>query len=185
MASVASNLKQASSSPVTSLAIAQPFWYALYTCANHERSVAAELEVRTIEHFLPLYCSVRHWKDRRVTLDLPLFPGYVFVHLSLNVRIQVLQLPGVVKLVSFGGIPAALPDTQVEALRVGLNGWLCAQPHPYLSVGRRVRVVRGPFQGSEGILVRKKSGFRVVISLELIMRSVAFEVDLVDVESIC
>jgi len=184
MESVGSDLERASSSGIIGPAMVQRHWYALYTCANHERRVAAELDVRAIEHFLPLYRAVRRWKDRCVTLDCPLFPGYVFVHLSLDVRIRVLQLPGVVRLVNFGGLPVALPDAQVEALRAGLNGQLRARPHPYLSVGRRVRVVRGPFQGGEGILIRKKSGFRVVLSLELLMRSVAVEVDLVDVESI-
>jgi transcription antitermination factor NusG len=182
---VVSDVEPVSSSVVPELAMVKPHWYALHTCANHEKRVAAELDVRTIEHFLPLYCSLRCWKDRRVTLDLPLFPGYVFVHLSLNVRLRVLQLPGVVRLVSFGGLPVALPDAQVEALRAGLNGQLRTQPHPYLGVGRRVRVVRGPFKYGEGILIRKKAGFRVVLSLEVIMRSVAVEVDLADVVSIC
>jgi len=134
-----------------------------------------------VENFLPLYSSVRRWQDRRVQLQLPLFPGYVFVHLALSDRLRVLQVPGVAKLVGFGGQPVALPDEQLEALRVGLNGQLCAEPHPYLSLGRRIRVLRGPFQGVDGILVRKKGVFRVVLSLELIMRSIAVEVDVADV----
>jgi transcription antitermination factor NusG len=162
----------------------QPRWYALYTCANHEKRVAKQLEERAVEHFLPLYDSVRRWKDRKVKLELPLFPGYVFVHLALQNRLGVLQVPGVARLVGFGGLPVALPDQQLEALRAGLKGDFCAEPHPYLVVGRRVRITRGPLQGTEGILIRKKGSFRVVLSLVLIMRSVAVEVDTADIELI-
>jgi len=160
----------------------QPLWYAAYTSANHEKKAAAEISRRGVESFLPLYRSVRRWSDRRVELEMPLFPGYVFVHLALRERLRVLQVPGVAKLVGFGGLPAALPDEQVEALRAGLDGQMLAKPHPYLVVGRRVRIVRGPLCGAQGVLVRKKSVFRVVLSLELIMRSVAVEVDAADVE---
>ncbi len=164
------------------MAMMGPRWYAVYTSANHEKKVAAEFGRRSVESFLPLYSSVRRWKDRRVQLQMPLFPGYVFAHLALNDRLRVIQVPGVVKLVGFGGQPVALPDEQVEALRTGLNGQLRAEPHPYLTIGRRIRIVRGAFQGAEGTLVRKKGIFRVVLSLELIMRSIAVEVDASDVE---
>ena len=92
-------------------------WYAAYTCAQHEKRVAAELGMREVEHFLPLYSSVRRWKDRRVTLDLPLFPGYVFVRLALRDRLRVVQIPSVVRLVGFSGLPTALPDEEMEILR--------------------------------------------------------------------
>jgi transcription antitermination factor NusG len=161
-----------------------PCWYAAYTSAQHEKKVAAELGRRSVESFLPLYSSERRWSDRRVRLELPLFPGYVFVHLALRDRLRVLQVPGVAKLVGFGGLPVALPDKQIDALRTGLNGQLRVEPHPFLTVGRRVRISRGPFQGSEGVLVRKKGLYRVVLSLELIMRSVAVEVDASEVEPV-
>ena len=135
-----------------------------------------------IDCFLPLYKSIRRWKDRRKQLDLPLFPGYIFVHIALRDRLQVLQLPGVVQLVSFRGKPAALPDAEIEALRNGLARNLRAEPHPYLTVGRRVRVRSGSVAGLEGILVRRKQKFRVVLSIELIQRSVAIEVDEADIE---
>jgi transcription antitermination factor NusG len=125
---------------------------------------------------------LRRWKDRRIQLELALFPGYVFVHIALRDRLQVLQLPGVVQLVSFGGKPAALPDAEIEALRNGLAGNLCAEPHPYLTVGRRVRVRAGSVAGLEGILLRRKQKFRVVLSIQLIQRSVAIEVDEADIE---
>ena len=163
-------------------AVTLPSWYAIYTSANHEKKVAAELVRRSVENYLPLYGSVRRWKDRRVHLELPLFPGYVFVQLRLRDRSRVLQVPGVASFVAFGGLPVALPDGQVEALRAGLRGQLRAEPHPYLTVGRRVRVTRGALQGAEGILLRRRGIFRVILSLEVIMRSVAVEVDTADIE---
>jgi transcription antitermination factor NusG len=156
-------------------------WYAVYTSANHEKRVAEQMAQRSVEHFLPQYASVRRWKDRRVQLDLPLFPGYVFVRFALRDRLRVLKIPSVVCLVSFGGQPAALPDEIVTQLREGLAGKLRVEPHPYLTVGRRVRVLRGSLAGTEGILVRKKGSFRVVLSLELIQRSIAVEVDIADI----
>ena len=158
-------------------------WYAAYTCAHHEKRVAAELGAREVEHFLPLYSSVRRWKDRRVQLELPLFPGYVFVRLALRDRLRVVQIPSVVRLVGFGGLPTSLSDEEMEILRAGLLHSLRAEPHPFLTVGRRVRITSGPFAGLQGILKRKKSNFRVVVSLELIQRSVAVDVEAADVRT--
>jgi transcription antitermination factor NusG len=160
----------------------EPHWYAVYTCANHEKRVAAEIEARDVEHFLPVYSSVRHWKDRRVNLDLPLFPGYVFVRLALRDRLRVLQIPSVVRFVGFSGHPVALPDGEMDILRSGLSQRLRAEPHPFLTVGRRVRVAGGPFSGLEGVLKRRKSNLRVVIALHLIQQSVAVEVEEGDLE---
>ena len=160
---------------------AEQHWYAAYTCAQHEKRVAAELGIREVEHFLPLYSSVRRWKDRRVTLDVPLFPGYVFVRLALRDRLRVLQIPSVVRLVGFNGQPTALPDTEMEIMRSGLCQGLHAKPHPFLAVGRRVRITGGPFAGLEGVLKRRKNSVRVVVSLSLIQRSVAVDVDVTDV----
>jgi transcription antitermination factor NusG len=156
-------------------------WHVLYTCPRHEKCVAQQIEERSIACFLPLYRSVRRWKDRRKELELALFPGYVFVRLAPQDRLRVLQLPSAVRLVSFNGQPAILPEAEIEALRQRLTGG-GVQPHPYLRVGRRVRVCGGPMQGLEGIIVRRKDRCRVVFSLDLIMRSVAVEVDESDVE---
>jgi transcription antitermination factor NusG len=160
----------------------EPRWYAAYTSANHEKRVAAQLGVRQVECFLPLYASVRRWKDRRVRLELPLFPGYVFVRLALPDRLRVLQVPGVARLVGFNGLPSPLPDSEIEALKAGLASGVRAEPHPYLTVGRRVRVKAGPLAGAEGVLARKKNGTRFVISLDLIMRSVTVDVDALELE---
>jgi len=159
-------------------------WYAAYTSANHEKRVAEQLGVRAVEHFLPVYESVRRWKDRRVTLQMPLFPGYVFVRMALRDRLQVQQVPGVAHLVGFDGTPAALPDEEIEALRASLEGGVRAEPHPYLTLGRRVRLKSGPLAGMQGILLQRKGRFRVVISIELIQRSVAVDADVADVEAL-
>ncbi len=159
-------------------------WYAVYTCANLEKRVAAELHVRGVEHFLPLYHSVRRWRDRRVILDLPLFPGYLFVQLTLCDKLQVLQVPSVVRLVGFGGQPHPVASEEIEALRAGISSGLRLQPHPFLTVGCRVRLKHGPLEGLEGILIRRKNIRRVVLSISLISSSVSVEVDLADIERI-
>ena len=182
MESIGVRAERAASLVVPDPAMVQPHWYAIYTCANHEKRVAAELSARAVEHFLPLYSSVRRWKERRVRLDLPLFPGYVFVHLALVERLRVLQIPSVVRLVGFRGLPAALPETEMENLRSGLSQRLRAEPHPLFTAGRRVRITGGPFAGLEGVMKRGKNGLRVVVSLDIIQRSVAVEVDAAEIE---
>jgi transcription antitermination factor NusG len=160
----------------------QPCWYAVYTSANHEKKAAGEISRRGFESFLPVYRASRRWSDRRVELELPLFQSYVFVRLALCDRLKVLQVPGVVRLVGFGGLPAPLPDDQMQALRAGLNGRLRAEPHPFLAVGRRVRLRDGPLMGIQGILLRRKGKLRVVISIGLIQRALSVDVDVADVE---
>jgi transcription antitermination factor NusG len=152
-------------------------WYAAYTCAHHEKRVAEQLGARAVEHFLPLYLSVRRWKDRRVELDMPLFPSYVFVHLGLGEYMRVLEVPSVARLVGFNGVPAPLPEDEIETLKRGLQGGLRAEPHPYLKVGRRVRIVSGPLEGLEGRVARRKSALRFVVSLDLIQRSIQLDID--------
>jgi transcription antitermination factor NusG len=156
-------------------------WFAAYTSPRHEKRVAMQMEQHGIHCFLPLYRSVRRWKDRRKQLDLPLFPGYLFVRIALMHRLRVLQLPGVVELVGTLGRPAALPESDIETLRRSLLDGLQVKPHPFLKVGRRVRVHGGPMAGVEGILLRRKDRLRVVLSIDLIARSVAMEVDEGDV----
>jgi len=162
----------------------QPRWYAAYTRANHERRVADQLIERGVENFLPQYESVRKWKDRRVRLQMPLFPGYVFVHLALQSRLQVLQVPGVAYLVGFGGKPVAVPEEEFAKIRGFLKPGLRAEPHPYLTAGRRVRVRSGPLAGTQGIVLRRKGNFRLVISIELIQRAVAVNIDAADLEAL-
>ena len=169
------------SETLRSAAHAIPFWYAAYTCANHEKRVAEQLAGRGVEYFLPLYDAVHQWKDRRVRLKLPLFPGYVFVRLPLAQKLRVLQAPGVARLVGFGDAPAPLADADIEALRKGLQGQIRMEPHPYICKGQKLRILRGPLAGMEGILLRRKGGLRLVLSIELIMRSVIVDVDAEDI----
>ncbi|MFI5114812.1 MAG: UpxY family transcription antiterminator [Terriglobales bacterium] len=167
------------------LAAAQEFsanWFAAYTNSHHEKRVASYFAERQIESFLPLYATARRWKNRcEMNLELPLFPNYVFVHIDPRERVRVLEVPGVVSLVGFGRVLAPLPDLEIEALRAGV-GQRKIEPHPYLVIGERVRIKAGPMMGMEGVLVRKKSNFRVVLTLDAIMQSVAVEVDADDLE---
>jgi transcription antitermination factor NusG len=158
-------------------------WFALYTTARHEKRVEEHLANRKIECYLPLYRSHRRWSDgSKVTLELPLFPGYVFIHIRRNERGSVLAVPGAVSVVGgTGGEPAPLPDATIDTLRTGLR--MCeAQPHPLVTVGQKVRIRGGALAGLEGIVVRNKNSFRVVMTLEHIMQSYAIEVDLEDLE---
>jgi transcription antitermination factor NusG len=155
-----------------------PNWFAVYTSSRHEKRVDQQLEMREIEHYLPLYRSKRKWSDgSRVTLDLPLFPGYIFVCIQRNERVRVLEVPGVLAVVGgTGGEPASLPASEIDALRSGLSQ-RNAQPHPLLKIGQRARIRSGAFAGMEGVVVRMKYSFRVVLTMDCIMQSFAVEVD--------
>lgn len=159
-----------------------PQWYAAYTLARHEKKVADKLQTHSVKCFLPCYSTIHRWKDRSVKLQLPLFPGYVFVQLALRDRMQVLHTPGVVRLVGNGNTPVALPECEVEALREAADQKIPTEPHFFLDAGRRVRIVRGAFQGLEAILVRKENQLRAVLSLELIRASFSLVVDAADIE---
>lgn len=152
-------------------------WYAVYTCSRQEKKVASQLTVRSFENFLPLYPSIRTWTDRRVRLELPLFPGYVFVRLALTDRVRVLQAPGVVHFVGFNGQPAALPDEDINVLRNGLIQGGHAEPDEFLREGQKVRIATGPFAGLQGILRRRNGRTRVVVSIAAIERCFAVEVE--------
>jgi len=152
-------------------------WYVAYTSANHEKRVAQQLTWRSVEHFLPVYESVRRWKDRRVPLQLPLFPGYVFVRLALRDRLRVLAVPGVARLVGFDGRPTVVPAEDIEAIRACLEGKRDVQPHPYVQCGQRVRVLRGPLAGFSGIVLRQRNRTRFVVSFDVLERSVSVELE--------
>jgi transcription antitermination factor NusG len=161
----------------------QPKWYAAYTYAHHEKRVAGQLRERSIAYFLPLYKVVHRWQNGHAAdLQLPLFPGYVFVRLAKAERTCVLGITSVVRLVGSGTGPIAIPNSEIETLRNGLSSALDAVPYPFLTVGTRVRIRKGPFSGAEGFLIKRKRKCRVVISLEAIMRSVAVEVHASEVE---
>jgi transcription antitermination factor NusG len=186
--SLVTGAAEAAKSSVHAAAVASPpesNWFALYTVARHEKRVAGHLSQRQIECYLPLYKAERRWSDgSRVTLELPLFPGYLFIHIERHERATVLAVPGALAVVvGTGGEPAALPDATIQAMRAGL-GLQPAYPHPYISAGQRVRIRSGALEGLEGFVVRHKNICRVVLTLEHIRQSFAVEVDIEDLEPV-
>jgi transcription antitermination factor NusG len=152
-------------------------WYALYTRHQHERTVALALSGKGVEVLLPLYTTVRRWKDRDKKLQLPLFPCYVFMRNPTGRWQPILATPGVHSIVGFGGRPAEIPVSEIDAVRRVVGSPLQAEPHPFLKCGDRVRVTAGPLQGLEGILLRKKNVWKILVSVEMLQRSVAVEID--------
>jgi transcription antitermination factor NusG len=159
-------------------------WYAVHTRSRHEKRVSQQLQGKALESFLPIYQSVHRWKDRKAIVSTPLFPGYLFVHIALAQRMQVVAVPGVVNLVGVHGHPTPIPDEEVTALFDCWARRVAMRPHPYLVAGGRVRINKGPLAEMEGILVRRKGQFRLVLSVHLIARSVAVEVDASDVVAV-
>jgi transcription antitermination factor NusG len=156
-------------------------WWALYTRHQHEKTVAEMLSVKGFEVFLPLYTSMRRWKDRKKMLSLPLFPCYVFVRGGLNRRLQVVSTPGVHMILFYGERVAIIPEVEIQAIRKTVEGDFSVEPHPFLKCGERVRVIRGSLEGVEGVLVRKKNLFRLVLSVAMLAQSVSVEIDASDV----
>lgn len=159
------------------------YWYVAYTRSRHEKCMAEQCTERSITAFLPLYAVQRRWKQRRAEVLLPLFPSYVFVHIALADRLRVLALPGVVSLVSFNGVPAVVPEAQINSLKKAITLGR-AEPYVYLRSGRRVRVTAGPLVGLEGIIVELKNKVQVIVSFEWMTRSVAISLDAADVEAL-
>jgi transcription antitermination factor NusG len=157
-------------------------WLAAYTRSRHESQVADQLRLKSLEFLLPTYQRLTRWSDRVHRAEAPLFPGYIFVHVSAEERLPVLETVGVVHLVSVAGKPAVLYDEEIERLRTCSSRSGDVEPHPYLRIGHRVRVKYGPFTGCEGRLVEKQNSLRLVISIDQIMKSVAVNLHGADVE---
>jgi transcription antitermination factor NusG len=155
-----------------------PQWFAAYTMPRHEKRVADHLKARHIEHFLPCSTANRKWKDgSKGTVELPLFPKYIFVQIDPRTRVQVLEVPGVVSFVrGLGGSLAPLPTEDIERLREAVHTRL-VEPHPYFVVGQRARIHSGLLAGMEGVVVRSKNDLRIVLTIETIMSSFSLEVD--------
>jgi len=157
-------------------------WYALYTLSNHEKRVEEHLRMKNVEVFLPVTTVVRRWKNRTTAkLQIPLFAGYVFTHISPAERIRVLEEPSVLWIVGSGKEPLPLPDHEIEILRTSLH-LRKVDPYPYLKVGERTRIRSGPLAGLEGIVVRKDDRLRVVLSIDLIRQSIAVHVEADELE---
>lgn len=164
--------------------VGQESWYAIRTRSRHEKSVVRMLEERGVTTFLPLVNQLRRWSDRQKMVQFPLFSGYAFVRMAYEPtsRLAVLQTDGVVNFVGTHGQGVAIPDEQIETIQTILKGDLLIESHPYLKIGQRVRLRGGSLDGVEGILVAKKGHHMLVISVELIQRSMAIQVDGYQVE---
>jgi transcription antitermination factor NusG len=152
-------------------------WYALAVRYQHERQTERALQSKGLETLVPLYRSRRQWSDRVKEVDLPLFAGYVLCRFALTERVPVLDTPGVAKIVRFGGAIVALEDGEIAGIQRLLASNLPLAPWPYLKPGDRVRVEHGSMRGLEGTLLRTKDAARLVISVELLQRSIAVELD--------
>jgi len=153
-------------------------WYALQCWLRKESMIAAQLEGQGFECFLPKYKSLREWSDRKKEVEQPLFPGYLFCRFDYSQRRPVVVTPGVLQVVGCGRTPTPIEDREMEAIQIAVASGVPGQPWPYLEVGEKVRIHTGKLSGLEGILVNFKGNHRVVLSVTLLQRSVALEVDL-------
>jgi transcription antitermination factor NusG len=157
-------------------------WYALHTRTRHEKRVAERLSSQELETFLPVHRSRHTWKNGvHAMVDVPLFPCYLFARISIHERVRLLQHPGVLGFAASSSRPTVIPDEEISVLRVATES-LRAEPHPYLNSGDGVRIIAGPLAGMKGILTRRKQEYRVVLSIEAIMRSIVVEVSEFDIE---
>jgi transcription antitermination factor NusG len=152
-------------------------WMALQVKSRSEKLVAFALNSKHIEVFLPLYTARRRWSDRVKQIELPLFDGYVFCRLNPVHRMPVLTIPGVIQIVGIGRTPVPIADDEIQALQSVMRSGLPSMPWPFLEVGQRVRVRHGALRDLEGILLKAKGSHRLVLSVSLLQRSVAVEVD--------
>lgn len=152
-------------------------WYALQVRSRCENAVQTHLRARGYTSFLPLYKSRRRWSDRFKDLELPLFQGYVFSQIDLNNRLPILTIPGVVQIVGVGRIPVPIDKSEFAAIEAALTSGLPSRPWPYLQAGNKVRIESGPLCGLEGILLDFKGSQNLVLSVSLLQRSVAVQVD--------
>jgi transcription antitermination factor NusG len=159
-------------------------WYAVHTLARHEKRVAAQFEEKRVCTFVPLLRQIRRWSDRRSTVEVPMFSCYAFVRIVQTVeeRLKVLRTPGVLSFVGSEKQGTPIPDEQIENLRTAIRGRIPCAVHPFIRMGQRVRVRGGSLDGLEGILVRQGGAQSLVISVELLQRSVAIRVEGYDVE---
>jgi transcription antitermination factor NusG len=152
-------------------------WFGVRTRSNFEKITATALENKGLKPYVPTYRSRRRWSDRVVVSDTPLFRGYVFCRFNPVCRLPVLTTTGVISIVSCGHEPAAIDDQEIEAIHAVLESGLATEPCPFLREGQTVRVIRGALTGLDGILVKKKSDFRLVISVSMLQRSISVEID--------
>jgi transcription antitermination factor NusG len=153
-----------------------PKWYVLFVRSNQEKRVTQHLRSRDVEHYLPCYSAARRWKDRRVTLEVPLFPGYIFVHVPLLERMKAITVPNVVSLVGTKDNPSVISDEEINQVRLGVEHGK-AEPYAYLKQGDRMTITSGVMAGMEGVLVRRQNGMRMIVALDSIGKAFLVEVD--------
>lgn len=152
-------------------------WFALRVKSNCEKTVAAIVHNKGFEVFLPLYIVRNRWSDRVKTLEVPLFPGYVFCHIDAKVRLSVLTIPGALEFIGIAKIPSPIEDAEIANIRDAVRSGLPALPWEYMDAGQLVRVNEGSLAGCEGILIKTCNNYRIVVSVKLLKRSIAVEID--------
>jgi transcription antitermination factor NusG len=152
-------------------------WFALHVRTRHEAGVAAHLEGMGYEGFLPLYKTRTRWSDRTKEVETPLFPGYLFCRFDPQNRLPILKTPGVIQVVGYSRQPIPVEETEIEAIQALVASGIPSQPWPYLEVGEKVRIQSGPLRGREGVLVEFKGTHRLILSIALLQRSVAVEIE--------
>ena len=184
MSSSGGQIESASLSFRVGLGPEESSWYAVHTMARHEKRVAAQFQEKRICTFLPLLKQIHRWSDRRSIVEVPMFGCYAFVRMVQNVeeRLKVLRTPGVLGFVGSERQGTPIPDEQIESLRKAINGNVPCLPHPFISSGKRVRIRGGALDGVEGIFVRQDRDQNLIVSVELLQRSVSIRVQGYDVE---
>jgi transcription antitermination factor NusG len=152
-------------------------WFALHVRTRHEAGVAAHLEGMGYEDFLPLYKTRTRWSDRTKEVETPLFPGYLFCRFDPQNRLPILKTPGVIQVVGYSRQPIPVEETEIAAIQALVASGIPSQPWPYLEVGEKVRIQSGPLRGREGVLVEFKGTHRLILSIALLQRSVAVEIE--------
>jgi transcription antitermination factor NusG len=152
-------------------------WFALHVRTRHETAIASFLEAKGYEQFVPLYKFKKRWSDRVKELEAPLFPGYLFCRFDPQFRLPILKTPGVIQIIGYNRIPTPIDESEISAIQTVIESGLQTQPWPFLEVGERVRIGSGSLRGLDGIVVKMKENHRLVVSVTLLRRSVAVEID--------
>ena len=177
-------LESAPPFPLLGLEPEESSWYAVHTRARHEKRIAAQFEEKHVCTFLPVLRQIHRWSDRRISVEVPMFSCYAFVRMvqTSDERLKVLRTPGVLSFVGSEGHGTPIPDEQIESLKTAISMHVPCFPHPFLSAGRRVRIRGGSLEGLEGILVRQGADHSLVVSVDLLHRSIAIRVEGYDIE---
>jgi transcription antitermination factor NusG len=158
-------------------ALVRDSWYAIQVKFNHEMWVASVLQSKGYETFVPVYKSKRLWADRLKVLDRPLFPSYAFCRFDPEIKYTIVSTPNVTRIVGFGKNPVPVDTAEIDSLKIAMISGHSCVPHPVLEIGQKVRVVDGPLTGVKGIMLAEARKKRIVISVALVQKAVAVEVD--------